>query len=428
MKPTHTTRRRLWKWVSICALGAICPLWVIAQDTGPPIIYPVPQEAPRTYPPPYKGGKQQPIFRELADRIERVSNDDKKNPPAPAKENSAPKTTPTPAPVTAPIQMNQFDPNRKPAWRWYGYGGPVPGANPYAPSGHYAVVPPYWHAESGSTPGSVPSTYINPARPIGDYPPSKNELPKPNEKEKEKVPVFDDRDLKIGGLPPVPKGQGVSTPKPDGEPDPLIIPIDPEPEKLKGPDLLPKPKEAGDDNPPAKLGDPIKATTPTLPGTFGGGLQDLKKPEGEPEKMPTVPSMEEPLKLPTEPTPMPIPTPEKQPNTPPKPDYGPPIPVVPADGIILPSDNDLSRRPTQVGGVARGKISEQDEVPANVSKSIRESSIGEVQLVSITRTGANSLRVVIRSNSQKECIQTRDKLMQSQALRGWRIDFEVLAK
>lgn len=434
MKPSHSPRRRLWKWVSICVLGAAYPVWSVAQDLNTPIIYPVPPEAPRTYPPPYKGGKSQPLFREIADRIERVYQDDKKeSAPVSPKETTPPMMGHTGGGAT-PI-MGIVDPNRRPAWRWYGWGGPVPGANPYAPSGHYAVVPPFWHAESGTTPGAIPATYINPAKPIGDLPPSQDNPPKPKEKEKEKEKpqVYDEKDLKLPEVITEPKSTETSTPKGGFDPDPLVIPTQPvpDPNPPKGPELLPSPKQA-EPEPPAKLVVPVAIPKPA--GTLSGGLQDLKKTEKDREKnLPVAPMPEDELiKLPPETpiTPLPVPAPPPEPENTPKPDFGPPIPVVPADGIVLPADSEISRRyPSGFSsGVARGKISTQDEVPLPLAKTIRECCYGDVQLVNVTRTGASSLRITIRSNHQQDCLTTRSRLAQNALLKGWRIDFEVLAK
>jgi hypothetical protein len=138
------------------------------------------------------------------------------------------------------------------------------------------------------------------------------------------------------------------------------------------------------------------------------------------------------IKLPPETpiTPLPVPAPPPEPENTPKPDFGPPIPVVPADGIVLPADSEISRRyPSGFSsGVARGKISTQDEVPLPLAKTIRECCYGDVQLVNVTRTGASSLRITIRSNHQQDCLTTRSRLAQNALLKGWRIDFEVLAK
>jgi hypothetical protein len=43
-----------------------------------------------------------------------------------------------------------------PAYRWYGYGGPTPGANPNAPNGLYPKGSANWYSQTGATPGAFP--------------------------------------------------------------------------------------------------------------------------------------------------------------------------------------------------------------------------------------------------------------------------------
>lgn len=43
-----------------------------------------------------------------------------------------------------------------PAYRWYGYGTPTAGANPYAPNGRYPQASDSWFTQTGATPGAFP--------------------------------------------------------------------------------------------------------------------------------------------------------------------------------------------------------------------------------------------------------------------------------
>jgi hypothetical protein len=43
-----------------------------------------------------------------------------------------------------------------PAYRWYGYGTPAPGSNPYAPTGRYPQGSASWFTQTGATPGAFP--------------------------------------------------------------------------------------------------------------------------------------------------------------------------------------------------------------------------------------------------------------------------------
>jgi len=90
---------------------------------------------------------------------------------------------------TQPVRIVQA-----PAWRWYGYGAPVPGSNPYAPSGVYATVYPNWYHQNGSTPGAIP----RPLAPIV-YPTQPAELPAPKPTNAEPPPLKDKTSL----APPV---------------------------------------------------------------------------------------------------------------------------------------------------------------------------------------------------------------------------------
>lgn len=57
-----------------------------------------------------------------------------------------------------------------PAYRWYGYGSPSPGNNPYAPTGRYPQASGTWFTQTGATPGAFPV-------PIGGMPVTPREQP-----------------------------------------------------------------------------------------------------------------------------------------------------------------------------------------------------------------------------------------------------------
>ena len=84
-------------------------------------------------------------------------------PPAPPRP-TYPAATPMPAaqpalPTTGGVYAGP------PAYRWYGWGGTTPGANPYAPTGHSPRGSATWYAQSGATPGAFPVPVMNPTRP-----------------------------------------------------------------------------------------------------------------------------------------------------------------------------------------------------------------------------------------------------------------------
>ncbi len=57
-----------------------------------------------------------------------------------------------------------------PAYRWYGYGTPTAGANPFAPEGRYPLASDTWFTQTGATPGAFPV-------PVGGPPVSPREQP-----------------------------------------------------------------------------------------------------------------------------------------------------------------------------------------------------------------------------------------------------------
>lgn len=59
---------------------------------------------------------------------------------------------PIPQPATPPPGVYAGPP----AYRWYGYGTPAPGTNPYAPTGRYPQGSASWYTQTGATPGAFP--------------------------------------------------------------------------------------------------------------------------------------------------------------------------------------------------------------------------------------------------------------------------------
>jgi hypothetical protein len=49
-----------------------------------------------------------------------------------------------------------------PAYRWYGWGSVTPGANPYAPNGHFPKASANWYSITGATPGAFPTQVVDP--------------------------------------------------------------------------------------------------------------------------------------------------------------------------------------------------------------------------------------------------------------------------
>jgi len=135
---------------------------------------PKPRPPDFKYPPTYSETKKKDSFFEnLRQKLfggdakkEDAKKGDKKETPAAAKE-----------PV--PVPDHPFTP---PAWKWYGYGAPVPGLNPLAPQGTYPPIHPYWYVQTHSTPGAVPSLppfYFMPGAPVPHQAPPGPVLPYP---------------------------------------------------------------------------------------------------------------------------------------------------------------------------------------------------------------------------------------------------------
>lgn len=86
---------------------------------------------------------------------------------------AAPPPAPTaPAqPVALPAVVNPTTFAAPPAYRWYGWGTTVPGANPYAPGGKSPQGSAGWYSQSRATPGAFPgqvvatAAEVNPASP-----------------------------------------------------------------------------------------------------------------------------------------------------------------------------------------------------------------------------------------------------------------------
>lgn len=73
-------------------------------------------------------------------------------PTSPLIGSGVPAVQPTPP---QPLQNVYASP---PAYRWYGWGGTTPGANPHAPSGVYPQGSANWYSQTGATPGAFPDT------------------------------------------------------------------------------------------------------------------------------------------------------------------------------------------------------------------------------------------------------------------------------
>ncbi len=138
------------------------------------------QEGIRLLTPPNNGSSQEPTFVSRGfDKIKNafIGSDGKDGPkPAVTQQPAPEKTAPAPAVQQQPIARETpnaitpfqgVSPNGQPifagppAWRWNGYGAPTPGANPYAPTGHYPRASANWYSITGATPGAFPVPVTN---------------------------------------------------------------------------------------------------------------------------------------------------------------------------------------------------------------------------------------------------------------------------
>jgi hypothetical protein len=95
---------------------------------------------------------------------------------------------PAEAPIASPVifpQPNNMQPAQPatpppsqyagvPAYRWYGYGSPTPGGNPYAPTGLSPKGSANWYQNTGATPGAFPVPAATLQRAHSSEPPTYN--------------------------------------------------------------------------------------------------------------------------------------------------------------------------------------------------------------------------------------------------------------
>jgi len=134
-----------------------------------------PRPADFKFPPPYSKRGKDVSLAGMWDRIagnEADAVDEEKLPPAPLQKTqvavnvahghkatpqaAVPQVVASPSSPIAPMAIPRMA-VAGPAWRWFGYGAPVPGRNPYAPDGVYAPVNPGYYFQTGATPGAIPA-------------------------------------------------------------------------------------------------------------------------------------------------------------------------------------------------------------------------------------------------------------------------------
>jgi hypothetical protein len=202
-----------------------------------------PRDPDFKYPPTYSSKKDRSGFSGLMNGL--FGSDDDKKKAEPASE----------------VPVRQVPPGTPPAWKWYGYGAPVPGANPLTPNGVYAPVHPEWYLQMCTTPGAIPA--VLPAHTIG-----LPQLPPPQET----------------GPPPM---LGMPNPAPNIRSDQMIVP----PAEIRDELNVRPPAEIRDElnvRPPAEIRDELNVRPAAeirlpVPAATNEPLQRM--PAAVPEKM-----------------------------------------------------------------------------------------------------------------------------------------------
>lgn len=338
-----------------------------------------------------------------------------------------------------------------PAYRWYGYGGVTPGANPYAPTGQYPKASANWYSVTGATPGAFPVPVMNPLRsPPGAEPPTYAVVPP----SRTPGPV-----LTNPPPPPMvnthPVAPTVSAPpRVEREPSPnngtkfeLVPPSSPEPPRLMTP---PKP-EAG----PFPLSPVATAIQPNTPP---GPVAPLPVPSLAPPPElgplgpiapqpipmnPIEPTAAEPLQPPaglipaldpvapitaTKPAMTPRATPDDirwQPTT---------EPLRPPEGTWVPIDaRQQNRRPTAPVNpvaqlVARGQIADTAPKADPVADVVRALCKGRATEVDVRWTGPTRVTVCFETRTEPEATRLVKDISARPELAPLQIDFCVLVK
>ena len=157
---------------------------------------------------------QKPVERPEPAKATRPSD------PKPAQPTSLTGNAPPPAPPSPPPPQTYAG---SPAYRWYGYGTPAPGTNPFAPEGRYPQAPGRWLTQTGATPGAfpvpaggVPQESAIPQEPPPRPGPERWDTPPPRVALAETPRTGDTRE------PAMPSGSGVPLPSATGGPTPDV--------------------------------------------------------------------------------------------------------------------------------------------------------------------------------------------------------------
>ena len=302
------------------------------------------------------------------------------------------------------------EPESAPAWKWYGYGAPTPGRNPYAPGGAYPVVPADWHTASGATPGAIPMARLEPLRPMpADGGPPLHSMPLATPPKPQPVMTAGRRPILPDDLPSspyalvrpteVPERVGETRPPATISPPKISLTDDVTwkmaPAKLR----TPKPAEDGipaadnPDAPPAALKPPVRGDEPTI------GVPTLRTPVAPPRQEA-------------------VPTGAALPN-------GnmdaPDLPIEPAPDIRLPS----ASGPVSSRTKRDGRMIARAQAPDKFVDAVRRACEPDVRLIATQKTAANTVVLRIAPRDNAAAWAARDRLAGVPELAGWRVEFEI---
>ena len=262
-----------------------------------------------------------------------------------------------------------------PAYRWYGYGTPTAGANPYAPAGRYPQAADGWFAQTGATPGAFP------------------------------VPV--------GGMPVTPREQPVvvhafpqEPPRPVGGPRPVVIArtsgetTDPTPVRTV---VAETPRTTTDRREPQM---PIGVGVPVMPS--GAGTPVTADPNSGDNEVSWQPAPQRVPIAASTPGPLPVPVAPTEPGT----DWGPSRRPVPTDA------------PPPSVSVTRGQA--PNPTAPDLDTAVRSACFGRASRVGITRPGPQRLHVTLVVPTEADARDAAAVVSRLPEVKAYSVTFEAV--
>jgi hypothetical protein len=352
------------------------PVSTPAPGVHQPASPPAPVQTPPTHRPPPQG--QPSLWGGVKSAFGAKPADPQQPPPAqqqprwPAGEQQPPTPPPPPPGVYA----------GPPAYRWYGYGTPTAGANPYAPAGRYPQASGTWFAQTGATPGAFP------------------------------VPV--------GGMPVTPREQPVVVQAfPQEQTRPVDVAHRPAWSRpSEWPEVMPHRAGVGAETPrPAERREVMMPVGPGMPAD-----PTAAAPTPEVEWQPASANSRVPIASTPTPdaTPRALPVPVSPPGTTPPADWSPAKPTQPADAP-LPAVPSL---PTVT--VTRGQAPPVAKTDADVDATIRSACFGRASRVGVARPGPQRLHVTLVVPTEGDARDAAAVVSRLPELKTYAVTFEAV--